>query len=360
MYSQLKSIIESTTKQPTIVNPDSNFVVVTYWWGRGNKNNNTSRPCVAFYESVLNHIIHLALETLNTASNNQTQYQKLLQNIEIILPKINKYKQHISKKAQTYIDMVSSYCNVDINSANRDANTLICLENYKKSGKTPLNYEYKTVDRIEQILNLCMKQFLSLNKEKLNNLFNIKATTKDLKDSYMDKINELSEIEKVQLKNIIKKNTDIKNKVLAELKLNMKTQITTPIAINDFKEIPEYIGKNIYDILNYELRYLEPLTFEDMIQKWENECSINKCNYLSVEYPEFAKPGGYQLAINAKPLFIKKALELCEGRSVLYIDGDMFIRKYPSIFDLKDVDFMARGWWIDPRSSYKMEESILI
>ena len=30
---------------PTIVNKDSNFVVITYWWGRGNLNKNTQRPC---------------------------------------------------------------------------------------------------------------------------------------------------------------------------------------------------------------------------------------------------------------------------------------------------------------------------
>ena len=83
------------------------------------------------------------------------------------------------------------------------------------------------------------------------------------------------------------------------------------------------------------------------------------CNFLSVEYSEFAQPGGYQLAINAKPLFINKALELCGNRNILYIDGDMYIRKYPIIFDMRDVDFMARGWWIDPRSSWKMLESIM-
>lgn len=38
-------------------------------------------------------------------------------------------------------------------------------------------------------------------------------------------------------------------------------------------------------------------------------------------------PGGYQMAINAKPLFIKKALDLCGGRGCLYIDGDMFVNK---------------------------------
>lgn len=30
---------------PTIINKSSNFVVVTYWWGRGNLNKNTQRPC---------------------------------------------------------------------------------------------------------------------------------------------------------------------------------------------------------------------------------------------------------------------------------------------------------------------------
>jgi len=31
--------------KPVIVNPESKFVVVTYWWGRGNLNKNTQRPC---------------------------------------------------------------------------------------------------------------------------------------------------------------------------------------------------------------------------------------------------------------------------------------------------------------------------
>ena len=35
-------------------------------------------------------------------------------------------------------------------------------------------------------------------------------------------------------------------------------------------------------------------------------CEKNNCNYLSVEYNEFTREGGYQLAINAKPKFIQK------------------------------------------------------
>jgi hypothetical protein len=100
----------------------------------------------------------------------------------------------------------------------------------------------------------------------------------------------------------------------------------------------------------------EPDTFENMIEKWKNICISKKCNYFSQEYPKFAEPGGYQLAINAKPLFIKKVLDTLRdmGRgdiSVVYIDGDMTVNKYPHIFDMKNVDFMGRGWNIDPRSN---------
>lgn len=96
---------------------------------------------------------------------------------------------------------------------------------------------------------------------------------------------------------------------------------------------------------------VQPIKFEKMIDKWINYCVKANCNYLVQEYPEFAVPGGYQMAINAKPLFIKKALESVGDRAVVYIDGDMSVNNYPSIFDMKNVDFMARGWNIDPRSS---------
>ena len=49
-YKKLRDIVESKEIKPTIINEDSNFVVVTYWWGRNNLNNNTARPCVSYYE----------------------------------------------------------------------------------------------------------------------------------------------------------------------------------------------------------------------------------------------------------------------------------------------------------------------
>jgi len=92
-----------------------------------------------------------------------------------------------------------------------------------------------------------------------------------------------------------------------------------------------------------------PIMFEKMIENWENSCKKHKCNYLAEEYAEFAVKGGYQHAINFKPYFIQLALEASYPRAVLYIDGDMRIKIYPSICDTKDVDYMARGWNTDPR-----------
>lgn len=97
----------------------------------------------------------------------------------------------------------------------------------------------------------------------------------------------------------------------------------------------------------------EPIRYEEMIENWKKYCVNANCNYLVAEYPEFAVPGGYQNAINAKPLFIKKALESCGGRAVVYIDGDMTVNRYPHLFDMSNIDFMARGWNIDPRANMR-------
>ena len=117
-------------------------------------------------------------------------------------------------------------------------------------------------------------------------------------------------------------------------KLKLKQNYNNP-KLRTFREM------SLYDIMNKEMRYLNPIKYDEMITLWEDACKKSKCNFMAIEYPEFAEPGGYQLAINAKPLFIKKALEGVGKRSVLYIDGDMFIRKYPKLFDITDVDFMV-------------------
>lgn len=96
---------------------------------------------------------------------------------------------------------------------------------------------------------------------------------------------------------------------------------------------------------------VKPRKFPEMIQEWETYCEKAKVNYVSIN-TEFPR-SDYQNAINGKPVFIKKVLDAVKPRNVLYIDGDMWMLKYAHIFDLDNVDFMARGWNIDSRTKEK-------
>ena len=91
--------------------------------------------------------------------------------------------------------------------------------------------------------------------------------------------------------------------------------------------------------------------FAEMIDEWKAKCTAANVNFVSLN-TEFER-SDYQNGINGKPLFIKKILDAVAPRGVLYIDGDMWIHKYPHIFDIDSVDFMARGWNVDPRAKEK-------
>lgn len=126
---------------------------------------------------------------------------------------------------------------------------------------------------------------------------------------------------------------------------NKNLQYPCPEDIGPDETLEDYV-----DDPNYKPRE----TFESMIETWKRTIDNMYCYYYVQEYPEFAKPGMYQNAINAKPLFIQKALDDCSKLGfdgVVYIDGDMTVNEYPAIFNIDNVDFMARGWNIDPRSS---------
>lgn len=374
---RVTDIVSRTTKSPTIVNPDSRFVVVTYWWGRGNYNGNTARPCIAFFEQFIQNVIKIIVDTGNTVyiqRNESILTENLIKNLIPIIFKLEPFKKNLNKFAVSYLHMIYEYCGLKVN-LHKDSNAKIesanielikCLD--KRRGKdVPANFHlYSKTELIRifqyitiEIIRVCQKELLELIKvdieaNALKEQFEVIAGTNN--KSGLDKLKKL-----IDAKNIKKK--DIRRRISEQLKKKRASKPSANVLFSDtntlqlFKNYEEKV--NIYDILNDLLRYQSPIKFEEMIDKWERICAEQGCNYLSVEYPEFAAKGGYQLAINAKPVFIKKALELCQDRAVVYIDGDMFVRKYPQIFDMPDVDFMARGWWIDPRSSYKMEESIM-
>lgn len=226
------------TMKPTIVNEASKFVVVTYWWGSGNINRNTQRPCPEDVADIV--------------------------------------KAKLLEENKDYTDLDSAF------QAARD-------------------------------------EFLPKGDESSDEITKAFVTARDARRKFLSEYFTRPD-------------------VAAQLKA----------AIGDYERTEGKLEK-------------KPLKFEDMIKQWEEECTAANCNHMAVHVPEFAKPGGYQKAINAKPLFIRLALDAIrrdtpEGgvpRGALYIDGDMSIKRYPAICDMPNVDFMARGWNVDPRSAAK-------
>jgi hypothetical protein len=125
---------------------------------------------------------------------------------------------------------------------------------------------------------------------------------------------------------------------------------------NALATVPE-LGKRVQQIVDEitpKVLTKPARKFPEMIAEWEQYCEKTKVNYLQVN-TEFERLD-YQFGINGKPLFIKRVLDAVKPRAVVYIDGDMWMLKYPHIFDLENVDFMARGWNIDPRTKEKAME----
>ena len=349
----LSDIINTKEIQPVIVNDNSNFVVVTYWWGRDRQNQNTARPCISFFEGIINQVQNLCLKTLGTASND-ISIQQIFKNLEKIVSSLSSFKKIIDGNSNSYNQMIFDDLELQNNQPDSHNNALIKLEKMKTMDKTPEDFEYKNKEYTVRLFTMIMIEMITLSKKNYVLLFDTNKRIKELKEYFLSNSKKINELEKKRIIEEIK----ILNQELNTKKEDIKKLLKQKQNYSN-KKMKEFSNKkSIYEILHDQFRFLNPMNYETMIEKWQRECEKFNCNHMAVEYPEFALPGGYQLAINAKPLFIKKALEACGERSVLYIDGDMFIRKYPKIFDIKDVDFMARGWWIDPRSSWKMEESI--
>lgn len=371
MLHELEEIIENTSATPTIANPDSKFVVVTYWWGRGNLNGNTARPCISFYETFFNSVRQQALNILNTAFNvSPDSVPNVYKNLESNLYYSENYAKLASKKAEAYEYDLFQHLGYK-----SGKNILKLIENNKNT--MPADFVYKERRQINDMFKIAGILFVIVNKVHIFKLFNTNKKMDKLKQEYLNNPDRAEE--QILLAYKVDSNRLIteKNNHVAAMKKSLGTKQTynkqdickhinvceqdnvTVLNGGITLYLDDFQNKSIYDVLNENLRYLSPMKFETMIDIWERKCAENGCNHLAVEYPQFAKPGGYQMAINAKPLFIKKALELCGGRGVLYIDGDMTINKYPAIFDMDDIDFMARGWHIDPRASWKMESSIM-
>ena len=378
------------------VNPDSNFVVITYWWGHDNDNRNIARPCGDFYEEYIKKINKFMVNLIYTST------QKVINNIGIEIDnaeksgnmeEVTRFKKTIQSKiieAQNNIfinleksngnsfpslmdkvfKMVKHYMNdVCQHYGIEDKKITPCKELFTKKTKEEKQAEAKKLADIkingtaDELFTKTFKAIINgiiKNKDNLIKLNNIQTQFNSLKAEYLSKkeefirenqdgsnIEDLFKEQKNTVDKIAKEKKDLQNELIKTLKNK---------ALGEQYNKP---NQSTFDELIEIFQYIPSIKYQDMIENWKESCRNNNCNYLAIEYKDFEGPQGYQLAINAKPKFIKKALELCQGKGVLYIDGDMFIESYPGIFDMEDVDFMARGWWIDPRSSWKMQESIM-
>ena len=408
-----------TDVSPTIVNENSKFVIATYWWGRDRNNNNTAKYCHSIFEEFCTQIVK---NFTNIYNGNILQDHSLLDTLDEPIPYIfiekyinpicdkysvvffNTLKNDIieeinSKRLEASIkseesriesihtfltelkqQIISSIENKSSNLDNLLYNTYV-YENKFSFLKLIFDNSTESKKRIKNILKIISILIYKQVKEELSE-YTILLIAKNI---LQNKANHLLR-DGMREENMIKLITNMANRkkeIKKYIKASFKVKSTNTlhdlnqdeqsvfysiltgnsglsgedisILRNDNKE-----SLNIYDILNKFFQWKLPIKYDEMITKWEKECEYNNCNYLALEVPEFAMPGGYQLAINAKPYFIQKALSVCSGRGVVYIDGDMYIRKYPNIFDTQNVDFMARGWWFDPRSSCRCLESVMV
>ena len=69
LLEDLNNIINTKEIRPTIINEESHFVIVTYWWGRNAMNQNTSRPCISFFEKIITQVQKLFIKALESGSN---------------------------------------------------------------------------------------------------------------------------------------------------------------------------------------------------------------------------------------------------------------------------------------------------
>lgn len=231
----VEKIIQDTPVESAIniINEKSNFVVATYWWGKGNMNRNLQFPCP---EDIM-----------------------------------DKARAEVLKQIRGFpADIV------------------------------------RTAKRLNEIM-----ERRSLTQGETILLESTRAVWKEWKDSIMNR---------EDTKRLIKEAYD---------KIQAQEQATNPNA--------------------------RPVrSFPEMIQEWEDTCRKANVNFVALN-TEFER-ADYQNGINGKPLFIKKILDQLKKmnpdnpKGVLYIDGDMWVKKYPHIFDIDGVDFMARGWNTDPRA----------
>jgi hypothetical protein len=405
-HARVMELIDASGEEPTIVNPESKFVVVTYWWGRGNLNKNTARPCLDFYEEIFDEAIKLL-----GSKPNLSNYREILDEVGLVdengehIPNEKKpFQAFLLKSGRKYINAakgelrriekekarvsteITARPTINVNNLGLfvsppgsplptqrvsglpprpPVNNLILSPNETTNNFFPLSGTPQQGGLVSQrhdpIANplevhgiTSPEVFVRMVKQVLYDMIEFQENNKN---PFKDLLRQYTLLQLMRLK--LEKDADGAG-VAESLEIVEQQKKLVKEKENLMKNLKEFVSKNGFPRMEGLFRFKAPLKYNQMIENWKIACEKSKCNYLAIEYPEFVGRDGYQLAINAKPRFIQKALQLCHPRNVLYIDGDMTINRYPTLFDTPDVDMMARGWNMDPRSSYKHKFSITV
>lgn len=86
--------------------------------------------------------------------------------------------------------------------------------------------------------------------------------------------------------------------------------------------------------------------YQDFARRFRKRCKdLNIPHYIKY-IPRFK--GKYQEGINYKPTFILNMLDKFPNKNVVYLDIDIYINKYPTLFKKTCADFMCFNWNFDP------------
>ena len=404
---ELTRIVGSAVMSPTIVNQKSNFVVVTYWWGRGNQNRNTARPCISDYEKIMDVLKKLCLKTyhtnklkksdnlVNLVLNNANHFNNTVKHISRVY--LNSVREHLKMLPLDYPSFSQPVNNkYDSKNPKKDWEMIRIIELLKKNKKVPEHYTYRNLEECIEVFRPILILMLILMEPFIQQFIYLDLQIARLKRK-MRTTPSTNTVRRKQIHIEIVRINTAGGALTTLMLLQMKRPKTHDELMNHHYTgllrdtfINQYNNISIHQILDDNFRFVNSVSFDEMIEQWRSECERNNCNHMAVEFPDFVGAKGYQMAINAKPLFIRKALEVIRAqqsqedivpnallhpvdgqgvckwidldkklpRSVVYIDGDMYIKQYPAIFDMVDVDYMARGWWCDPRASTRVLESI--
>ncbi len=475
---------DTTSYTPTIVNEESKFVVVTYWWGDENKNKNYARPCPQFYEDIMNFpmdmikrlwptiketpINELKLnwkadappataptttiasdipdtpevpaptiaaespiiaaptaapetpapessdQTVQLGGNSEEESEIQMSNLCYKLMRDVKFIEVFSKKiVSTYLSerrqilgeqktpkfrdfyilmfkLIRKIIETNIDIYIDIIRTKKCIDTYQAKIYEKINYESQINSTQKRILSLqnyitelskkvsestIESQKVALQKEfdEFTKYIEFLIKQKEAiqaRYSSMNYSREQNQIDRIKLRSLNKYDEFLKQSLTTAFR--SQGHLVIDVFGNKlFQNLSEERKKEITSLrgaLEQLLQVKEPITYKEMISQWELNLKKAKCNYLSIEYvrrnmgesiEDYRKrlSSMYQMLINAKPNFIKKALEICAPRNIVYIDGDMIIKSYPELFDMPDYDYMARGWNIDPRGNEKITTS---